>query len=316
MTPSTSDLLNSVLPDAKLTASGWWVTRCPFCIARVGTPGRGRKLGVRDDTGVYHCFRCGAVGKVPGARARDLKRMTEQRAAQRVGPVENEAFSFPESFTTLHDEPGRSALSLEDARAYVAGRKVSDDVQRAVRLGACTRGKFAGRVVVPLFPDLTHDVVGPQKGSTPDLWGFIGRAWVAKEDCDTPYLYPMGMPKGVVLYNQPALWRATEEPLGVVEGSFDTFPLYPDGAAVLGDVGDMSDEQFWMLVDARRPVCAIPDGDAWAKGLGIALRLRIEGQRAGCVVLPPKTDPDEVPTDLLREHMRRAIEADDALSWL
>lgn len=316
MTPSVSDLLNTVLPSAKLTPSGWWTMPCPFCIARVGTPGRGRKLGVRDDTGVFHCFRCGAVGKVPGARTRDLKRMTEARAASGVAAGPNEAFSFPESFTLLCDEPGASALSLADARAYVASRNVPAAVQRAVHLGACTRGKFAGRVIVPLFPDASHDIVGEQHGRTPDLWGFIGRAWVAKEDCDMPYLYPTGMPKGVVLYNQSALWVPTEEPAGVVEGSFDTFPLHPDGVAVLGDIGDMSDEQFWMFADARRPVCTIPDGDAWAKGHGIALRLRIEGQRAGCVVLPPKTDPDEVPTDLLREHMWRAIEADDALSWL
>lgn len=316
MTPSTSDLLNSVLPDARLTPSGWWTMRCPFCIARVGTPSRGRKLGVRDDTGVFHCFRCGIVGKVPGARTRDLQRMAETRAARGVPACANEAFTFPESFSTLADEPGASALALADARAYVASRKVPIAVQRAVSLGACTTGKFAGRVIVPVFPDTDRDVVGDLNGKPPELWGYIGRAWVSKTECDAPYLYPTGMPKGVVLYNQRTLWTVTDEPAGVVEGSFDTFPLHPDGAAVLGDLGDITDDQFWLFVDARRPVCMIPDGDAWTRGLGVALRLRIEGQRAGCVVLPPKTDPDEVPTDLLREHMRRALDAPDALSWL
>lgn len=310
--PSTSDIVAAQLPDARLTSSGWWVMPCPFCTGRVGTPGRGRKLGVRDDTGVFHCFRCGIVGKLAGRASSHLKRLTDKRSGT-TPPPSNEAFTLPHSFCLLADEPGASALSLEDARAYVASRNVPVHVQRAAGIGACALGRFAGRVIVPVRPDPDRDVVGDPGGAVPEVWGYIGRAWVPKSECDAPYMYPAGMPRGLFVYNQRALWEVTEEPAGVVEGSFDTFPIHPDGVGILGDLGDATDDQFWLMVDARRPVCAVPDGDAWERGLSLALRLRVEGQRAGCVLLPPKMDPDEVPPDVLRDAMRRAVEADDAV---
>ena len=83
----------------------------------------------------------------------------------------------------------------------------------------------------------------------------------------------------------------------VVEGVFDAIPMWPDGIAALGKV---TGEQFTLLCASRRPVVFIPDGDAWRAGDGLMLALRAAGVDAGCIRLPPRVDPDEIPVGTLR----------------
>jgi DNA primase len=112
------------------------------------------------------------------------------------------------------------------------------------------------------------------------------------------YLYPKGTQRGRLLYNHDALSVETDIPLMIVEGVFDTFPFWPHAAAVLGKPSHL---QVAALIQAKRPIAVVLDGDAHDESLALSLRLQFEGVRAGCVKLPPRKDPDEMnKEDLLR----------------
>jgi DNA primase len=196
----------------------------------------------------------------------------------------------PESFLPLFEEPGRSALVTEDARAYLLARGLGPAKWGAAGIGACTSGLYAGRVVVP--------VLAPSG----EWLGFVGRAWTKK--ADMPYRNARGMKRVDLLYNEATLGAASDDPVIVVEGVFDALHVWPDGVAVLGKP---SAGQVAKLACCRRPIAVVLDGDAWAEGEALSLKLRLSGQRAGFVRLPPKIDPDEIPLEEIRAAARECI---------
>ena len=287
----------AALRTARRGGGGWWVAHCPFCVERMGTPARKASLGVNEETSIWNCFRCGAKGCLKKDDAREFKK----RAAEKGGGRESteNPYQPPEGFWPLAEETGATAVSLEGAREYLERRGVTPEVVRAARIGACAVGKYAGRIVIPALPE-----PGAQPPRGP-WWGFVARTWGPKSAVLHPYLYPDNMPRGHVLYNERALDEVTETPLVVVEGAFDTFPVWPDGCALFGET---SEAQVIALTYAKRPVAVVLDGDAWRKGVGLARRLAFDGARAGAVILPPTLDPDQVPVRELREACWECIE--------
>lgn len=284
-----------LLATARLGSGGWWVAWCPFCVERVGSAARKMSLGINDETGIWNCFRCHAKGCL----LRDDKKALQRRAKESQPKGRDNPGCAPEGYWPLWTGDGLTSEALAPARDYLEKRRVSPRVIREAQIGATMRGKFAGRIIVPVLP---AQGVKPTHG---DWWGFVARTWLPKDSVALPYLYPDGMPKRAVLYNQAALDEDTETPVIVVEGAFDTFPVWPDGVALFGDAND---EQVAALRAAKRPIAVVLDGDAWRKGVGLAQLLRFDGQRAGAVVLPPKLDPDEIPVALLREASWECIE--------
>jgi DNA primase len=145
-------------------------------------------------------------------------------------------------------------------------------------------------------------VVVPILSPDGEWLGHVGRSW--QKDAELPYLYGKGLQRRETLYNAAALNVQTDKPVMVVEGVLDALALWPDAVAVLGKP---SEPQIWALADAARPVAVVLDGDAWSEGEALAMTLRLEGQRAGSVRLPPKTDPDEVDRGWLDEEVRRCL---------
>lgn len=276
-----NELAKEAMAAAKFTtASGHARANCPFCDERVGKADRKQCFSVHTVTGWYRCWRCGIAGRLDGME--DVEPVAPPPDGPAPGP--------PEGFTPLDEL--RDALSAEPARAYLRSRGLPEPVWFSANLGACLSGRFGGRVIAP--------VLSPE-GS----WlGWVGRAWVAK--CPKPYFNAPGMSLGEVLYNHAALLVETDEPAYVVEGVFDALSLWPDSAALLGMP---TDAQISAMAAARRPVVMVLDGDAWEIGWATAMRLRLEGQRAGSVRLPPKTDPDQVGRAWLAEEGRRSLEA-------
>lgn len=276
------DLAERVLGSARFTTTtGFARSNCPFCITKVGKADKKGAFSVRVATGYYRCWRCGTTGRLKGYE--DKEEIVE-------GFADIKLCERPEGFFALAEEPGRSALCLEPARDYLHSRGVVEQVWGAAEIGACPIGKYANRVVVPVL--------------TPDRdWiGFVGRTWV--DGTDRPYLNAAGMALGEFLFNHAALLVEAEDPVLVVEGVFDALALWPHAAAVLGQP---KEAQIGALLEARRPVCVVLDGDVWEASRMLALRLRFEGQRAGFVRLPPKVDPDEVPREWLLGEARRSI---------
>lgn len=291
-------LVRAVLPVA--TGDGGYLRApCPVCVYRVGTPDRHRALSINGSLGWWHCFRCGARGRLWGASAEEAAQRCRVAEVDPSEPVE--ARQLPEEFLPIAEEPAASSLATEAARRYLAGRGLRPEVLRAAGVGVCLSGpRFGGRVVVPVFAP-----------GGEELLGYVGRIWTKKpaDPSVEVYRYPRGMPRGRALYNSDALRVETDTPALVVEGVFDALApgLYPDGVALLGT---HSEPQVEALSVARRPVVVVLDGDAHEAAWALAFRLRLEGVRAGHVKLPPRTDPDEVPGDWLREEARRSIDAE------
>jgi hypothetical protein len=258
-------------------------TNCPLCEMRAGKVDRKRSMSMRVKTGWYRCFRCGAVGRLDDVAGSYDFEETEEDVVKLVEP--------PEAFYELAREPGRSSLACKPFRDYLVGRGVKIIVARDVGIGGCVAGRMNDRVVVP---------VRSEEGFW--LW------WVARsihKSADRKYMYPCGSRKGV-LFNHAALFVETDVPALVVEGCFDALPYWPDAVALLGKP---TEEHMLALLAARRPICVALDGDAWLEGAGLTLRLRMEGQRAGALRLPPKKDPDEMCVDEIRHLAMRSIDA-------
>jgi DNA primase len=277
-------LVRAAMDDARPSGAGWVRCYCPICPLRLGKVDRKRSLGIKPESNCYHCFRCSAHGWL-GDVPEGIRRMAPQ-----VDPAKQaEARRPPEGFAEL--SRNADAVSLAPARAYLRGRGIREELWAEAGIGACATGRMAGRVVVPI------------RGLDGDWVGWVSRTWTKK--APRPYLYPEGMPRGVVLYNHDALLVETDEPVLVVEGVFDVLALWPSAVALLGKA---SAWQVQALAACPRPVAVVMDGDAHDEGFALAARLRLEGQRAGSVTLPPRADPDEVPLPRLRELARRSLD--------
>jgi hypothetical protein len=279
-------LAEEALAEAKPSGGGEWLrAACPFCPGVVGKADRSRAFSINSYTGWFHCFRCGTAGRLDHIADNPVERAVKDEK-QWAGP--------PEDFLPLWQEPGISAQVTVKARAYLQSRRVGLDLVDEAKVGVCLKGKYAGRVIVPVLSG--------------DAWlGWVGRAW--SKQVEKPYIYPGGAWRGRALFNHRAVVTPGEV-LYVVEGVFDALALWPDAAAVLGKP---SYEQVEALALSKRPVVVVLDGDAWMEGWSLAMRLRLLGTAAGAIRLPPKTDPDEVPLADLWEAGRASLGSYDAV---
>ena len=273
------------LQDARLRGS-WWRANCPFCIDRVGKQDRDRCLSVHAGGGGFACFRCRVRGRV---------KLTGELVVEAVvnAPQDVEVIDPPPGFVPVGEGAGRTAVSLEPARAYLRSRRLDEAVWQAAGIGACATGPYAGRVVVPVLAEDGRSWVG-----------FSARLWEAKCDKRAKYRNAVGEWKSKVVYNAAALALETDEPVYVVEGCFDALAHWPHAVAVLGDA---TERQTAILAGACRPVVVVPDGDAWIKGWALAMKLRLAGVVAGAIQLPAGVDPDEVEGSWLWEEAREAL---------
>lgn len=259
---------------------------CRACLHRTGKADRRGSFSVHVGSGFFHCFKCGVRGRLDGYEGWEP---TDEEEAAALAAREASR-KPPEGYEELARGSAAEAFAYRKARAYLEGRGLTDRrVWREAHVGATLEGQYAKRVIVPLL--------------TPDgEWaGYVARDWTG--NARIPYLYPENMDRQQ-LYNHRALLEPSERPVLVVEGVMDALALWPDAVAVLGKP---SDPQVWALADCGRPVAVCLDGDAWREGEELAMRLQLEGQRAGNVRLPPKKDPDEVERQWLLEEARRAV---------
>lgn len=271
---------------------------CIFC-ADQGHTDRKYSLSVNTDNGFWRCFRCGMSSRLNGFA--DQVDYGERGAA---AEEEVDEFERPKEFLPIY---GSTSYSLRPARDYLRGKgdngrpvPVPKKRWKQADLYACSEGYWRNRIIVPYK---TADGV----------WrGWISRIWWNKPPKRArgmdllKYFYPPDMDRGAMLYNHRAMLIETDRPLIVVEGAFDTFNLWNDAVACLGD---LSNNQFESLMRSDRPICFVLDGDAWQKGWALAARFRFEKKRAGHVKLEAGQDPDEVPKDWLLEQARRSIDA-------
>jgi hypothetical protein len=266
----------------------WIRISCPFC-ADDGHVDRKLSLGVSASTGYYHCHRCATKGRLENAPDPTAEEYRPEAKVERVvvePPPEYAALCSP-------------ALSIDPARDYMKARGLgARELWRKYQIGAAADGFWAGRVIIPM---LAHD--------NDDWLGWIARLWCksapnAEGRHAMKYLYPRGMPRGQTFWNHRALFLDTDDPVMIVEGVFDALPHGDNAVACLGKP---SHAQVDWLSETKRPIAVVLDGDAWGESWALAAKLRFNGQRAGTVRLPPKTDPNTIDPARLLDAARKCI---------
>lgn len=292
MSSAESQRVEELIPYAK-KANGKYRAPCPFC-EDDGHRDKKTSLIIRA-SGYFKCYRCethGWLDEPPDPAALEL--------ALGARPKEEiTTFELPAGFMYLALDAAWNALAFADAREYLRSRGVRRRTVRRAKIGVCDYGRWANRVLVPIMSE-----------DGESCYGWSGRLWVKKVRksaqgiAGLKYLYPPDMSRALIMYNSVALRTETDTPALIVEGVFDVLPFFADACATLGHP---SPGQVEMMRQARRPVVAVPDGDAWVEGQMLAARLRFDGQRAGYVRLPPRIDPDEVDPAWLMEEARRSL---------
>lgn len=270
---SNNQLVAAAFSHARSSGSGWYRASCPLCLINLGKTDARQSLGILVGVWKWHCFRCGASGRLPGAPT-GLETVDIPAEVEQVDPAKLQA---PDGFTLLADGDGAEALSFADARMFLQKRGVSRQTCRAIGIGATLKGNAAYRVIVPV--------------KCGDEWfGWVGRSWVDKSPLR--YLYPRGMPRARLFFNGDALRVETDEPAVIVEGVFDALPHYPHAVACLGKP---SHEHLPILLNARRPIVVMLDGDAHEEALTLALQMQVQYSREVYFAkLPPLTDPGDL----------------------
>lgn len=293
------DLLASAAHGKRPSSTGWLRLNCPLCELRIGKGDKRQSMGLSVTTFRFECYRCGATGRLS-------KPLDEFSGFEVDGAatMPQEVMEPPEGFYALGEEPGLSAVVLEEARGYLAGepsplfgrpgrpKAMSPVLVRESGIGACASGYWGNRIIIPIF-DLTGDWANFSTRILPDY-----------EDGAKKYLYPKGGRRNI-LYNHVALLEETDVPILVVEGCFDALAHWPHAVAVLGKP---THGHIEALSNCPRPVVFALDGDAWEEAWGLTLQLRARGQKAGWVKLAPGVDPDEIPTDVLLQAAQEALE--------
>lgn len=263
--------LLAVLATGRKTANAEVRARqCPFCLSTTKEP-----FQINAETGFYHCFSCAASGVCPGfhpdVRVPELCTTKRDKTARYVDP--------PEDYQPFRDV--RNALKYSEAVRYVVRkRRIPLPVAIAHGMGCCTTGRYANRVILPVYD-----------AADPAGWlGWVGRTY---RTARFPYTTPTDMDRAIVLYQRWHLDVETDKPLVVVEGVFDAVYVGMGEMDAVAVFGKISEPQFKMFLAAKRPIALCFDGDARHHGLFMAHRLRMHGKSAGSIRLRSKTDPDE-----------------------
>lgn len=243
------------------SSSGWVTAYCPFCMSDK------RKLSVNIGGGTYNgyfqCWRpeCGRRGFLE-THERDVK---AKKVRADIIP------DMPEEFELLTRKSGAlEQIRLAKYRKYLYGRGVTQRIINEANIGCCTRGKYAGHVVIPITCE-------------GKVAGFVARTITGKT-----YKYPPGFERAFYPFNQDVLQEETDIPAIIVEGPFDAIVHWPFAVACLGQPVD---EHWEIIKRARRPILLAFDADQGAKSEFRAAKLRLDGVNAKWMKIPPGKDP-------------------------
>lgn len=270
--------LVELIIDQRQSPSGYIRVKCPYCPSVYGKPDRRSSLRYEPQTGWYYCYRCKTHGKL------DIENQVDVGSPEKID--DSPYLGPPEGFEDI-DSP---VEMMDQARAYLAARNVSPSMCKTLGIGACLFGRYFGRIIIPV------------KDEAGDWLGWVGRSWIKKSD--VPYLYPYGMDRGRILFNQVALNTNLLKPLMVVEGVFDAIHLWPHAVAVLGKP---TGKQLDLLANSVRPVVFVLDGDATTEAWALAAQFRMSEKNAGYVALPAGKDPDDFPAEKVMEWARESL---------
>lgn len=275
-----TDLLNAAAA-ATPTRSGYWRSHCPFCEEAEGYTGK-KNFTIRMATGSYWCWRCaekGFIRNIGEAMFATVSEAQAQEAENELAAESEDEFEPPEGYVPLGWGDGAERLKYREAREYLWGRGIHEGTVEEAQIGAVAGGhRYAHSIVVPIL----------DRGA----WkGYVCRKYRGKS-----YLYPPGMKRGELFFNQDALIEDSDDPIFLVEGCFDALPHYPHAVACLGKPSHTHRD---MLKRVKRPIAIVLDADAQREGWALAQSLKLHGVRAEFIKLPAGSDPGDADPDWL-----------------
>lgn len=219
-----------------------------------------KKLCLRVDSEIFHCWVCGMSGKglarffkiykpnyYPEAKSVFEKQIKQKDEEQEV------VVSLPQGFQLLGALKKRSDPDLKAALNYLRSRGISDHDIWRFRLGATSIGSYRRRVIMPSF-----DTDG-------ELSFFTARTIDSKNT--RKYMNPK-LQRGKIVFNEFFIdWKSE---LTIVEGPFDLLKANNNCTALLGSTLAIKDELFQNIVKNKTRVILALDNDAIEKRNRIA----------------------------------------------
>ena len=230
-----------------------------------------RKLSVRLDDGLFHCWVCGLKGQnieylfkkyAPGllddARAARFGKHDINHIGSIGDPEEHQddSVEVPEGFILLASSVEKQDPDVKDTIKYCYDRGLKLKDLWYFKLGTCKHGKYRRRVIFPSFDEegnINYFTARSIDGS--DKMKYIN-AKVAKK---------------TIIFNELNIdWK---KELTLVEGPFDLTKSTQNTACLLGSHLSSDSELFRKIVTNRTPVLLALDPDAKQKSHNIAKTL-------------------------------------------
>lgn len=245
-----------------------------------------KKLSVRLDDGIYHCWICELKGKhlgylfktyAPGLqdqlRDAGFSVGSSNRSEAESQPEEVERVSVPNGFVLLASNVDSTDPDVKDCVRYCYSRGLALSDLWYFKLGTCRTGKFRRRVIFPSF-----DAEG-------ELNYFTARA--IDQVAVMKYLNSK-VSKSEIIFNEINIdWKAE---LVLVEGPFDLTKTTGNAVCLLGSSLSKESALFKQIVRHSTPVVLALDPDARKKSHAIAKLLTQYGIDVRTVEVPADID--------------------------
>jgi len=270
---------------------------CPRCQEREGLshPDGSYNLEINTARRVFRCWKCdeprfsGSLGKLIGIFGssvdRDMYKSYAGVFQDQFFDEEKEyvAVKLPDEMITFAQMEATNPEHFEAYNYLVNERKLTRDIILRYRLGFCTTGKYAKRIIIP-----SYDKNG-------DINYFVGRYYGNEKKIrkKMPYLNPEA-DKGVIIFNEGLInWDST---VYLVEGAFEMLSFPVNAIPMLGKT--LSTTLFLKLKELKPNVVVLLDPDAYKSSVELYYMLYTIyigcEERVKIVKLPTNDDLDEL----------------------
>lgn len=296
--------------DRRATNAQFW---CPFC---KHADAKKRKLAVRLEDGVTHCWVCNWSARTPLRLASVVNAPADVREKLReiygdVGQVEGDeevvedvVAELPNDFSLVCDEIDRGVRHPDKLAAirYLEKRGVTYNAAKYFRLGLSNQSIFRRRVIFPSF----------------DGNGELNYVTARAVDDETTFKYfNTQKQRSSLVFNEVDV--AWNRELTLVEGPFDL--LACNGMNAVPMLGSWLDENYLLfnrIVANRTPVVLAFDPDALAKQEKVARRLlqyEIPVRVVDWSDHPTDADPSKVGHETFKKMVKEASHYDQSSAF-
>ena len=271
---------------------------CPKCQEADGLsePDGKFNLEISTSVGQFHCWRCadpsfsGSLGKLIrlyGSKADyELYKSLGGSDFNYNYEVEEEddtpiTMDLPNEFILFSEMENTNKEHLEAYNYMVIDRKITRDILFKYRIGFCTTGIYAKRIIVPSYNEFG------------DINYFVARNYDPKVLNKFKYKNPE-VNKNKIIFNEGFInWDSS---IYLVEGAFEMLSFPVNCIPMLGKT--IYDKLFLRLKDYKPSVFILLDPDAYKNAIELFYKLKSIyvdcEEKVSIVILPTEEDLDEL----------------------